>query len=149
MSPTITLPNDGIVRIIPWHDPATDTHGYDVRSPYVETFWLGVLGPTAMWLMRRCADGLSAYPDGVDMDLHELAGGLGLGFVPGKHGPFVRGFHRCVMFGMAYQVATLPVLTLAVRTIIPPLPMRHAARLPDGLRTALMDWHNMTPTMSM
>lgn len=148
MTPAISLPDDGIVRIIPWRDPVVENTGHDVRSQYVETFWLAVLGPTAMWLMRRCSDGLDAYPDGVDMDLEELAKGLGLGYAPGKHGPFVRAFQRCVMFGMAQQVATLPYLTLAMRTVVPELPARHVARLPQGLRTALMDWHNMAPTMS-
>ena len=33
------------VMVVPWHDPVVDAVGYDVRSLYVELFWLNVLGP--------------------------------------------------------------------------------------------------------
>ena len=29
----------------PWFDPTVDEIGHDPRSPYVERFWLGTLGP--------------------------------------------------------------------------------------------------------
>ena len=31
--------------IKPWNDPVVDTLGHDPRSHYVETYWLGTLGP--------------------------------------------------------------------------------------------------------
>ena len=33
--------------VMPWHDPVVEAVGYDARGPYVELFWLGILGPTA------------------------------------------------------------------------------------------------------
>ena len=47
-----------IVTVRPWIDPVVDDDGHDPRSRYVEQFWLGVLGPTATWLIRRFAAGL-------------------------------------------------------------------------------------------
>ena len=34
------------VRITAWEDPVVDLLGHDPRSPYVERFWLAVLGPS-------------------------------------------------------------------------------------------------------
>ena len=41
--------------------------------------WLGILGPSATWLLRRLADGLDARPDGYDLALEDTARSLGLG----------------------------------------------------------------------
>ena len=30
-----------------WNDPPIDTVGFDPRSPYVERYWLAVLGPSS------------------------------------------------------------------------------------------------------
>ena len=35
-----------------WYDEVTDQLGHDARSAYVERFWLGILGPSATWLLR-------------------------------------------------------------------------------------------------
>ena len=43
------------LTIRPWPDEVIDRLGFDPRSPYVERFWLGVLGPSTTWLMRRFA----------------------------------------------------------------------------------------------
>jgi len=52
------------LAIRPWPDPVIDNLGLDPRSTYVETFWLGVLGPSTTWLLRRMAAGLEASPEG-------------------------------------------------------------------------------------
>ena len=54
MRTTPDLATDCIL-IRPWPDPVIDRLGHDPRSPYVEQFWLGVLGPSTTWLMRRLA----------------------------------------------------------------------------------------------
>jgi len=36
-----------VIRIVGWPDPVIDRLGYDPRSLYVETFWLGILGPSS------------------------------------------------------------------------------------------------------
>ena len=45
------------LQVLPWSDPVIDQLGYDPRSRYVERFWLGILGPSATWLMRYLVDG--------------------------------------------------------------------------------------------
>src|SRR5580704_18246753 len=67
------------IRIVGWPDPVIDRLGYDPRSLYVETFWLGILGPTGTWLMRLFASGLDDAPEGFDLDLADTARALGLG----------------------------------------------------------------------
>ena len=134
--PLITAATSPEIVIRPWIDPVVDAVGYDPHGRYVELFWLGVLGPTATWLLRRLAFGLEHYPDGYVLDLTETATALGLTFVPGRHGPFLRALQRCVMFGMASEGPT----GLAVRRRIPPLAARQVERLPPHLRAALDGW---------
>ena len=57
------------MRVTPWHDPVVDRRGHDPRSAYVEQFWLGVLGPTATWLLRRLVAGFDHQPDGYELDV--------------------------------------------------------------------------------
>src|SRR5580693_6016021 len=85
----------------PWTDPVIDTLGFDPRSAYVERFWLGVLGPSTTWLLRRLADGFDGRPDGFDLDLESTARTLGLGGRSGRHAPFARAIERCVTFDLA------------------------------------------------
>lgn len=35
------------LTVTPWDDALLDRFGHDPRSPYVERYWLGVLGPSA------------------------------------------------------------------------------------------------------
>ena len=46
------------LTVQPWPDPVIDAVGHEVRSPYVERFWLGLLGPSSTWLLRRLVAGL-------------------------------------------------------------------------------------------
>src|SRR3546814_17427683 len=57
------------ISVRPWPDPVIDQVGHDPRSPYVEQFWLGILGPTATWLLRRLVSGLAESPAGYDLAL--------------------------------------------------------------------------------
>jgi hypothetical protein len=138
----INLPDNGIIDIIPWHDPVIDQCGYEMRSRYVELFWLGILGPTSTWFLRRCVDTFDDNPEGFRAHLDEFASALGLSHTYGRHTPFARAVQRCVMFGMAQHVRRRNFPTIAVRTSVPPLPTRHLSRLPEGLRVAHDDWMN-------
>ena len=142
---THVLPDDGILDLVPRHDPVIEQCGYEMRSRYVELFWLGVLGPTATWFLRRCADSFDENPDGFRAHLDEFATALGLSYANGRHSPFARAVQRCVMFGMAQHVPRRQFPTLAVRLWAPPLPTRHLSRLPDGLRIAHDDWMESSP----
>ena len=45
--PTVDpLVGPATLTVTPWADPVIDTLGHDPRSPYVERFWLGILGPS-------------------------------------------------------------------------------------------------------
>src|SRR5215831_455490 len=68
MNTAPAFPADSLT-IKPWPDAVIDTVGLDPRSAYVETFWLGVLGPSTTWLLRRLVNGLEASPSGYDLDL--------------------------------------------------------------------------------
>ena len=87
--PVPVTPGRSTVR--PWIDPVVDDDGFDPRSRYVELFWLGVLGPTATWLMRRLVAGLDS-PEGYDLDLDATARAMGLSYsADGRH----RSARRC------------------------------------------------------
>ena len=53
---------DPTLIVIPWDDPVVDAVGHEVRSAYSEFFWLNVLGPTALWALRRLVHGFDRYP---------------------------------------------------------------------------------------
>lgn len=125
------------VRIGVWTDPVVDGLGHDPRSPYVEQFWLGILGPSATWLLRRVAERLDREPEGFDLDLDLLAGELGLGMRGGAHAPVRRALARCVTFAMARPVGPG---ALAVRRRLPPLPRRHLLRLPPEVQERHRQW---------
>jgi hypothetical protein len=127
----------GTIIVLPWSDPVIEEVGHDPRSPYVEQFYVALLGPTLTFLLRRIADGLDAWPDGYEADLDELAGGLGVGHTPGgRHGPFGRAFERAVKFGLAQPHPW----GLAVRRKLPPLNQRQVAKLPPALQQAHRGW---------
>lgn len=134
--PTPFTPASALL-VRPWPDPVIDEVGHDPRSPYVERFWLGVLGPTATWLLRRLAAGLEASPAGFELDLAATATELGLGSHTGAHSPFVRSLQRCCRFGAADLVDDA---TLRVRRKLPPLNRAQVERLPDGLRASHEQW---------
>jgi len=138
MTPT-QLPEDGIITIVPWPDALAEAHGHPAHGEYVEHFWLGILGPTATWLLRRCAGLVSDRPEGSVVDLNVLAHSLGLAYHHGRHNPFSRGFDRCIMFGLMRHMTVAPPV-FAVRTSVPPLSLRHLARLPESLQTAHADY---------
>ena len=137
-------PTEGeVIRIVGWPDPVIDRLGYDPRSLYVETFWLGILGPTCTWLVRRLATGLDDHPEGFDLDLEDTARALGLGSPSGRQSPFRRALARCVTFQVARRQGPM---TLAVRRRLPPLPRRHLVRLPTSLQERHATW--MVPVRS-
>ena len=122
--------------VMPWRDPVVEAVGYDARSPYVELFWLGILGPTSTWLLRRLVTGLDAFPDGYELDLAETANALGLSLTAGVHSPFGKALNRCIMFGVAHESAR----GIAVRRQIPPLALRQLRKLPQHLQVAHAEW---------
>ena len=136
MNALSSLPADTLT-ILPWPDPVIDRLGHDPRSWYVETYWLGILGPSTTWLLRRVAAGFDARPDGFDLPLADTARCLGLGDKGGRHSPFSRALTRCVQFDLAQPQGDG---VLGVRRMLPPLNRRQALRLPESLRAAHESW---------
>ncbi len=132
--PTYPVPQ---LAIRAWPDAVIDAVGHDVRSAYVERFWLGILGPSATWLLRRLVQGLEDQPDGFDLDLALAATQLGLGGRSGRHSPFFRSIERCCRFGAAQL---LDEQTLRVRRKLPPLTRMQVARLPQPLQDTHRAW---------
>lgn len=116
--------------VVPWADPVVDEIGHDPRSHYAERYWLPVLGPSTTWLLRRFARFLDDSPEGVELNIEELARELGLGERVGPNAPFGRTLRRCVSFEMAEWRDR----ALAVRRRLPPLARRHLKRLPGSLQ---------------
>jgi len=108
-----------------------DNLGHDPRSPYVETFWLAVLGPSCLFLLRRLAARLEREPDGIEVDVYHLALELGLGMKGGKHGPFWRAIERACRFRAAQRNGDV----LVVRRRMAPLTARQVTRLPPHLQS--------------
>lgn len=124
------------VTVTPWVDPIVDERGHDPRSAYVERYWLGVIGPTATWIMRRFADEFDRSPGGFTIDLDHTASTMGLSFTRGAHSPFGKALHRCVMFGVALPTDA----GFAVRRRFPTIARRHLERLPPDVQAAHDDW---------
>ncbi len=141
MIPLVTFSSD-VLSIKPWEDETIDRTGFDPRSPYVEKFWLGVIGPSTTWLIRRIAAGFDRSPDGFDMPLGETARALGLGDRGGRHSPFLRTVNRMIQFELAQ--ASGPD-QLAVRRRLPPLSRRHTVRLSPALQEAHERWQSEQP----
>lgn len=130
------------ISVEPWPDPVIDKLGHDPRSTYVETFWLGILGPSTLWLLRRLAHEFDSHPDGFALDLAETARSIGVGMRGGKHSPFMRSLERTARFGVARFHGDE---TLIVRRKLPPLTRSQVGHLPEGLQRQHAQWLERPP----
>ena len=135
--PPLDRTGEPTLRIVPWVDPVADPHGVHPCSRYVELYWLGIIGPSTTWLLRRLNYGLEVHGDGYDLHLPETARALGLGDKMGKNSPFRRALARLITFELARAQGQSE---LAVRSRIPPLPLRHLSRLPEALQRSHRRW---------
>ncbi len=86
------------VRLVPM---ANTDGGYDPRSNYCELFWLPLLGPASVLLLRRTAFLFDAHPNGCDIDLGSFAASLGLRGGQGRSSTLYRTFDRLRRFHFA------------------------------------------------
>ncbi len=126
-----------IFAVESWCDPVIDQLGHDPRSSYVETFWLPILGPSSVWLLRRLADGLDRNPEGFELDLIDTAQALGVGMRGGRNAPLLRTFERCCRFGAARMHGPT---SLMVRRRLAPLTRTQTERLPQSLQARHDTW---------
>lgn len=136
-APRIGTPDGDSVVIKAWPDPVIDRIGHDPRSAYVERFWLGILGPSSTWLLRRLCDGLDACPGGYALDVETTAAALGLKASLDPSTPFGRSLERLVRFGMARRIGDGQMV---VRRRIPPLTQRQVDRLHPALAAEHNRW---------
>jgi hypothetical protein len=113
-----------------------DELGHDLRSHYVERYWLGILGPSTTLLLRHIATGFDRAPDGFTLHLADTARALGLGPRSGRHSPFLRALDRSCQFGLARRHHD----RFEVRRRLPPLTRLHLARLPEPLQLEHQEW---------
>ncbi len=121
----------------PWWDTGLALRGHDPRSAYVERFWLGVVGPSTVLLLRRFARGLEEQPAGFRVSVTDTARALGLGTGTGRNGALHRTIDRACTFGLARRVSEQE---LHVRTHLPQLNARQLARLPAVVRRSHERW---------
>jgi hypothetical protein len=118
-----------VIVIDHWHSPsAQTTELWPVEDERVELFWLPVLGPSALLLIKRLAKMLRAASP-VTLETDELAYSLGMRRASGPL--FSRSFKRCVDFQFIRQLSEGNYL---LRTAVPALSDRQGRRLPPALR---------------
>jgi hypothetical protein len=125
------------LAIEPWPDPVIDRLGHDPRSAYVERFWLSILGPSTVVLLRRLAVELDQHPEGVSLDLAETAASIGVGMKGGRQSAFMRTVDRVCRFGGARWQGPDQ---LGVRRKLPPLTRGQLVRLSPGLQRQHEAW---------
>ena len=103
---------------------------FDPRSYYAETFWLPILGPSTMWLLRKVAERFDTEPDGFALDLIDMSRALGIASKGGRNNSFHRAINRVVSFNMG---STIDDKTIAIRRHMPALHGGQTRRLPPRL----------------
>jgi len=124
-------PGVTLVWVEAWPDAGGEGLRHHLRSDYVETFWLPILGPSSVLLLRLLATGLAQAPGGYTLDLAETARMLGIGHRSGRNGPMSRTLERCCAFGAARLDHGHQLL---VRQSLGTLGSRQVARLPRVLQ---------------
>lgn len=124
MDPVFPQPE---LHVTAWTDPVIEELGHPVHSDYVETYWLPLIGPTSVLLIRRLIQEVAGHPDGVTVDTARLAHALGLGIRGGANSPLWRTLNRCHRFGVLHLVGHRVV----ARTHLAPLTARQREQVGD------------------
>lgn len=131
------LEAESTLIIRPWWDESLANTGHSPTSEYTERFWLGVLGPSVICLLRRISRGFEAHPSGFQIVLTDTARAIGLGGGTGQQAPINRTIDRACTFNMARRISPEQ---LEVRLHMPTLTARQLSRLPLAVRTAHGTW---------
>ena len=116
--------------------PDIPIEGHDARSRYVEEFWLPVLGPTCIVILRHLADLLRGHSS-FGISLKELPHHFGLGSGCGPNSVFGRSITRLVAFEMAELQGPSSVL---VNTVVSWLSDAQVAHLHPWLQIRHRYW---------
>ncbi|MGI9604861.1 MAG: hypothetical protein ACR2P0_01860 [Acidimicrobiales bacterium] len=120
------------VHILVLDDTSVDATGFDPRSEYAEMFWLPILGPSTLWLMRRIALRFDTESTGFLLEIDEVSGSLGIRSQGGRNNAFQRSMNRLVGFNMG---RTIDDSTIEVRRVMPPLHGGQLRRLSPRLQS--------------
>ncbi len=138
------------LAVLPWADPVIDQLGVDPRSEYVERYWLPLVGPASVLLVRYLAHRFDETPEGFSLDVTHTARVLGLGTGLGRWGPLQRTVHRCANFGFVRRWGDERVLA---RRHLPTVTRQQLARLPEDRQALHEQWRadlarprGLTPT---
>ncbi len=127
------LSSEEVVKVLPWTDGVIDNIGHDPDSLYVELFWLPIIGPSCLWLLKRLGMWLAKNPKGYEIELKLLAKEIGLIGGNGTGQPLKRSMSRCTDFGIIHMG---PNNCMFVRNKFPELPPRLVSRLSYRLKIA-------------
>jgi len=96
-------PNPTILHVVPLSAQADDR--WRLSDRYVEEVWSEHLGPTATLLARRLGRMIEEHPGGVDIDLADLAAGVGV-----QRGIAVKALERLNRFEVVHLSAEQSVV---------------------------------------
>lgn len=130
--PQTWLTGRDLLQVVALRDPAVELAGHHPCSSYVELFYLGFLGPSAVVAARRLGTWLELSPGGFTVPTSVLARQLGLGTGGGRHAPLTKTLARLAGFGLAEVIRD----RYAVRLAFPSLTPRQVRRLPPQLAEA-------------
>jgi hypothetical protein len=131
--------SEELLQFDPWHDPHFDRWGVEPRSPYVERFWVPVLGPSAFVLARNITAVFASHHGSYNIDTETQAALIGT-----SPGQLRRIVERLVQFGLAKRIVTDHI---AIRTSWPAIGNGALRQLPEPLRQAHGDWMLLTDTL--
>jgi hypothetical protein len=121
---------DGLLNVVAFRDPRVEPFGFVGGDDYCLTYWLPILGPTAVLVHAKLAAPLM-FLDELAVPLSSLAAEVGIGsHRSGAWSPLARAVGRLADFYAVIPQGDV----LAVRTHLPPLTARQAIRLPAHLR---------------
>ena len=143
------IANRRCLTVTAWPDPVLDRFGHDPRSAYAERFWLAVVGPSSLWLLRLLATRFDDHPQGYEIDLLDTARSIGISSRGGAHSAFAHTVARVVQFGFAQFVESD---TIIVRPRLASLTKRQTLRLPKSLQQQHVEWaehtqHDQAPNL--
>lgn len=128
-----------VVEALP--DSVVEAMGHDPRSAYAHDYWLPILGPSALAVIRKLIERLEADGERTTVDVAELAASVGLGSstTVTRNSRIVATLNRLCQFGLAEAHGGPNDVTLyRVRTAWAPITRRQAERLPAHLQARLV-----------
>lgn len=127
----------GLLVVRPWWDADLAVHGHALADPYVEMFWLGVLGPSTTCLLRRLSRGFVRHPNGFVLSGPDTARAMGLSRGTGRNAPLNRIIDRACTFRLVRRTGPDEI---DVRLHVPSLTRRQLSRLPLSVQNAHREW---------